>query len=72
MKQEFEDNKIHIAKAHAQGAAGHSTEIVIPRELCIRYAIDKEAHLILIPDEDGFTVRKLIIAKPGEPDSNVK
>jgi hypothetical protein len=65
MKEEFEDNKIRIAKAHAQGTGGHSTEIVIPREFCVRYGIYREAHLMLIPEEDSFRVMKLRLVGPG-------
>jgi hypothetical protein len=66
MKEEFRDNKIRVVKPHAQGACGLSNEIVIPREFCVRYGIDKDVHLMLIPEEDFFKVMKLRFLGPGE------
>jgi len=63
---EILDKKIRIAKAHAQGARGHSTELIIPKEFCERYGINKDVHLMLIPEEDYFKVMKLRVYAPGE------
>ena len=66
MKEDLQDNRIRIAKPHAQGTGGHSTEFTIPKEFCERYGINKHVHLMLVPEQDFFKVMKLRLAVPGE------
>jgi hypothetical protein len=58
----MEDNKIRIVKPHkADSKPKSSLEFAIPRELTRRYELNNETYLMLIPDTDSFTIRKLVI-----------
>ena len=62
MTQETYDNKIRIVPTHQQGSG--SIEFCIPKELCERYDLTKPGHLMILPKEDSFVVRKLLMPSP--------
>lgn len=64
MTENVYDNRIRIVKSHNQG--GNAIEFCIPKELCERYQLTRPAHLMLIPEDDSFRVRKLEIPTVGE------
>jgi hypothetical protein len=66
MSEVLEDRKIRIVRTHSQGTGGYSTEFIIPKEICDRYDITRDVHLMLIPEEDHFKVIKLRILARGE------
>jgi hypothetical protein len=66
MSELLEDRKIRIVRTHSQGTGGYSTEFIIPKEICDRYDIGKDVHLMLVPEQDHFKVMKLRILAPGE------
>jgi hypothetical protein len=65
MSELLEDRKVRIVRTHSQGTGGYSTEFIIPKEICDRYDIRKDVHLMLVPEDDGFKVMKLRLLGPG-------
>ena len=56
------ENKIRIVKPHFADRRQQKTlEFAIPKELADRYELNNETYLMLIPGEDSFAVRKLVI-----------
>lgn len=56
------ENKIRIVKPHYADRRQQKTlEFAIPKELADRYELNNETYLMLIPNEDSFAVRKLVI-----------
>ena len=64
------DNKIRVTKTHAQATG--SIEFCIPKELCIRYDLTEPTNIMLIPRENDFIVRKLVIEYPKDLEEKEK